>query len=232
MKIIDFHSHILPGIDDGSKDIAMTKEMLTSAAQQGIDVMVATPHFYADRMSIQRFLRRREEAFAEAQAVSAECGVVVRCGCETAFFPGMSHADELTELCIDGTRLLMVEMPFRSWNKSDLREIEGLLNRGITPIIAHLERFYGFSQNKGRIEELLELPVYVQLNAECLLRWSMRRLPLRLFREGEAQLLGSDCHNMSSRTPNLAEGRAVLEKKLGAEVLHKMDELGNQLLFG
>lgn len=230
MSIIDFHSHILPGIDDGSRDAAMTVRMLQSASAQGIGTIVATPHFYADSATIERFLRHRQRALEEVQEIAARNQIRIVCGAEVAFFPDMSRAEDLERLCIENTRLLMVEMPFREWTARDLREMEMLLRRGLHPVIAHLERFYQFQTDKGMIPALLDMPVSIQINAGCLLRWNTRRRAIKLFQNGQAHLLGSDCHNISTRPENLAEGRAVLEKKLGKQALRRIDRLGKALL--
>lgn len=232
MAIIDFHSHILPKIDDGSRNSGMTEAMLQEAGNQGINVMVATPHFYADSMTIKDFLFRREKAFEKIHDVLAEKQVEVICGAEVAFFHGISQAKDTDSLCVSGTNLLMIEMPFRAWSGQDLREIEQLLRRGICPIIAHLERFYRFQTDKQLIPELFCMPVYIQINAEALLSWKSRRQVLKLFRDGQAHLLGSDCHNVSSRPENLQAGRMVLEKKLGQHALMQIDQLGTGLLKG
>jgi protein-tyrosine phosphatase len=90
MPVIDFHSHILPGIDDGSRDVPTSLEMLHLAAAQGVDWMVATPHFYAWRDRMDDFLRRREEAFAAlSSSLSPELPRIL-IGAEAAFFPGIS----------------------------------------------------------------------------------------------------------------------------------------------
>lgn len=230
MSIIDFHSHILPGIDDGSRDAAMTAQMLQSASAQGIRTIVATPHFYADSTTIERFLRHRQRALDEVQEIAARNQIRIVCGAETAFFSEMSRAENLELLCFNNTNLIMVEMPFRGWTARDLREIEMLLRRGLRPVIAHLERFYQFQTDKGMIPELLDMPVYIQINAGCLLHWNRRRQAIKLFKDGQAHLLGSDCHNISTRPENLAEGRAVLEKKLGRQALRRIDRLGKTLL--
>ena len=121
-------------------------------------------------------------------------------------------------------------MPFRAWSKGDLREVERLLNRGIRPIIAHLERFYRFQKDKKLIQDLFAFPVLIQVNAECLLSWKDRRRAIKLFQSGQAHLLGSDCHNLTGRPQNLMEGRAMLEKKIGRQFLNQMDQLGVSLL--
>ena len=232
MGAVDFHSHFLPGIDDGSKSSEMTRDMLQASAAQGISLMCATPHFYADSMRLSSFLTRRQAAYEKAAPIAEELGIEIALGAEVAFFPGMADAEGIETLCFEGTHTMLVEMPFRAWTEKDLRELEKLLRGGIRPVMAHLERFFRFQKDKELIPAVLDLPVYVQLNAECLLRFSDRLKYLKLFKNGSAQLLGSDCHNVTSRPQNLAEGRMHIEKKLGAAFLDEMDDLARRLAKG
>ena len=125
----------------------------------------------------------------------------------------------------------MLEMPFGPWNRSDIREVETLIRkREFRVILAHLERYMGMSENKKWIEELMEMPLYVQINAESLLGWRRRRPLIKLFEKGQAHFLGSDCHRVERREPNLGKGRAVLEKKLGKAFINAMDDRGSRLL--
>jgi protein-tyrosine phosphatase len=152
-------------------------------------------------------------------------------GAEVAFFEGISQAAQVDRLCLGDTDVLLLEMPFRPWRNRDVDEVEDLLNhRGFRVILAHLERYLPQRENRSLIQELLELPALVQINAESLLEWRGRGRVLRLFREGKAHLLGSDCHGVEFRSPNLGQGRAVLNKKLGPEVLAQIDRTGAGLL--
>lgn len=228
--IIDFHTHILPGIDDGSRSIEMTQEMLVDSARQGIDVMIASPHFYADSMTIENFLANRDFAFDKVEPMAQELGIKLIAGGEIAFFSNMSKADDIERLCLKDTRYMLLEMPFRPWNKYDLDEVDHIIMRGITPIVAHIERFFGFQKDKEIVNELMEKNVIVQVNAECMIERSTRRLGIKLFKNGYADILGSDCHNLSGRKQNLEYGRRILEKKIRNGVLEDIDELGEYLL--
>lgn len=232
--VIDFHSHILPGIDDGSRDVQTSIEMLTISKAQGVDFIVATPHFYAMRNTVERFLRMRELVYGTLTDTLAEQDISVpgiALGAEVAFFQGISRADEIAELTIQGTKLLLLEMPFRPWTQSDVDEVEALVRRrGLTVILAHLERYFPIWENKQYIKQLLQLPLYVQINAESLLDWRQRRKLIRLIRQEQIHLLGSDCHSLHRRPPNLAEGRAVIAKRLGQQSLYRIDEVGENLL--
>lgn len=230
MPIIDFHSHILPGIDDGSRNPEMSRDMLRQSARQGVAVMAATPHFYGDRDTIGRFLKRRQEALEKALPLAEEAGIALLTGAEVAYFDNMSQAEGIEALTLADTEILLVEMPFRAWSRREIQELDRLLHEGYRLMLAHLERYLGFQKDKGILEAIYERPILVQLNAESLLGFWNGQKAVKLFREGRAHLLGSDCHNLTSRPPNLAEGRAVIEKKMGAGKLAEIDELGRRLL--
>lgn len=226
--VIDFHSHILPGIDDGSKTAEMSAQILELSKEQGIGTIAATPHFYAGQMALDTFLEKRRAAFLKIRDVADRCGISLLLGAETAFFPGIGNADAVRQLAISGTSLLLLEMPFREWNSRDIKELEHLLTRGLTPLLAHVERFLPFQRDRRLIEELYSLPILAQVNAGALLDWRTRRLALRLFCLNRAHLLGSDCHNVSTRPQNLVRGRNVIAKKLGSRRLLQIDQLGKE----
>lgn len=230
MKIIDFHAHILPGIDDGSRDAAMSEQMLRQCAVQGIDTVIATPHFYADRETLEHFLKKRASACDRIRDAAKSQRICLLCGAEVAFFSGMGTAQGMEKLTVADTPLLLLEMPFRPWTPEDLKEVRTLIRRGLTPVMAHLERFYPYQKNRRIFDELYSLPVLVQVNAEALLHWKTKGLALKLFREEKAHLLGSDCHNTGSRPQNLAAGRKIIEQKLGRQRLDQMDRLGREVL--
>lgn len=230
MYVIDFHSHVLPGIDDGSRSEDMSRRMLRISARQGVEVMAATPHFYGDRDTIEKFLKRRESAWEKALPLAEEAGIELLAGAEVAYFDNMSQAAGIEELTLAGTEILLVEMPFRAWSRREIQELDRLLREGYRLVLAHLERYLGFQNDKGILEAIYERPILVQLNAESLFGFWNGQKALKLFKEGRAHLLGSDCHNLTSRPPDLAEGRAVIEKKMGAGKLAEIDELGRRLL--
>lgn len=110
-----------------------------------------------------------------------------------------------------------------------MQELESLLARGLTPVIAHIERFFPYQKDRKILDRLYSLPVLIQINAEALLNRRTRRLALKLLERDIAHLLGSDCHNMSTRPPNLEAGRRVIEEKLGSACLSKIDRLGKEI---
>ena len=224
--LIDLHSHVLPQFDDGSPDVDTSAVMLRREAEQGVDVVCATSHYYAHREGIDTFCERRAEAMERLSSVlTAELPRVLPAA-EVAYFPHMEEQD-LTPLCIQGTRTLMLEMPFADWTGLQLETVEALvLDCRYDVVLVHPERFCFSKSNRHKLEKLAELPIGLQVNAGSLLRWGTRRLALDLLQMAQYPLLGSDCHNLTSRPPNLKEGRKVVMQKLGEAFLKKIDWYG------
>ena len=229
--VIDFHSHVLPKMDDGSQSVEESLAMLSRLAAQKVDTVVATPHFYGFRESVSAFLARREHSFQRLSEALDGGLPDIHLGAEVAFFSGITALEDLDCLCFTGTKTLLLEMPFASWTGYELDAVSTLcLDRGYRVVLAHLERFVPLQSDEGLMERLLSLPLWVQINAEALLSFARRGRWVEMFRTGRAHLLGSDCHNLTSRPPNLGAGRKVLDRKAGKETLERIDELGRRLL--
>ena len=226
---IDLHSHILPQLDDGSDSVEMSLAMLYQMAEQGVDVVCATSHYYAKYSSIPAFCERRAEAMERLSPVlTAELPRVLPAA-EVAYFSHMEEQD-LEPLCIRGTRTLMLEMPFTDWTDLQVETVEALvLDCRYQVVLVHPERFCFSKSNLHQLERLAQLPIGLQVNAGALLRWGTRRLALDLLQLTGTPLLGSDCHNLTSRPPNLKEGRKVIMQKLGEAFLTRMDQNAQRL---
>ena len=231
--VVDFHSHILPGIDDGSVDVAQSLAMLRKEAEQGICHVVATPHFYAAHNDPGRFLEKRktaEETLREALAGFPELpGLTV--GAEVHYFPGMSESDILQEMTIGGRSHILVEMPLCRWTDRMYRELESIYEKqGLTPIVAHVERYIRNYWDREIPKTLAHLPVLVQANGAFFREKTTRANALRMLRRGEIHLLGSDCHDLSERAPDLGETISVIEKRLPESALQRVLTHQNEVL--
>lgn len=224
--MIDFHCHILPGIDDGSDSPETSLQMLTREREQGVELVCLTPHFYADYTTPERFLRHRAgalRALREIMAASGEAFPPLRLGAEVRFFDGISNASALDELCLEGTNLLLLEMPFTSWSDRMVSEVEDLCRRGLQPVAAHIERYFGLASKKT-MQRFLSLDILVQSNAEFFLSRRTSRKALRMLRDEQIHFLGSDAHNLTSRAPNLGDAWSLIGRRLGAEALDRLED--------
>ena len=230
--LTDFHSHILPGIDDGSADLEESLALLRLEAEQGIPHVIATPHFYPQRDEPERFLERRVRAQEKLwEAVRGEDLPRITLGAEVYFFRGMSEWEQLPRLTIQETSSILIEPPPPPWPDIVYQELERIwLNRGITPIIAHIDRYIGPFRTYDIPRRLAELPVLVQANAEFFLERSAAPMAMRMLKGDQIHLLGSDCHNLSSRKPNLGMAVQRIERKLGKTVLSRIQGYEDSIL--
>lgn len=231
--VVDFHSHVLPCVDDGSRSLEESLAMLRAEAEQGIRTVVATPHFYPGYDTPERFLRRRAEAAALLREKMEQQEQMPRLllGAEVYFFSGISESSLLSQLTIEEKKCILLEMPEVPWTESMYRELEGIyIKQGFTPVIAHVDRYIRPFKTYGIPQRLAELPVLVQANASFFLRRSTASMALRLLREGKIQLLGSDCHNMEFRPPNLGQAVSLIARRLGPEMLEYVKACQDDLL--
>ena len=232
--MIDFHSHVLMGIDDGSRSLAMSAAMLEEYSRQGVGHVLCTPHFYGDKERIEDFLERRRSASERLQEFASETGndfPVLFFGAEVYYFNNMSRAEGIEELTLQGTDVMLLEMPGGDWNQNVIDEVERLCDR-FTVILVHLER-YMTGSNRKYVKELIrmtnDMPLYVQINSRSIAEGRNKRRLIRMFRDGDAHFLGSDCHNTTSRPPDLIRGMQALEAKLGAGFVRELEQ--KQRLF-
>lgn len=226
------HGHFLPGMDDGCKTPEEAVQVLKSSYAQGVRRMCATPHYYSVE-TVASFLERREKAYSVLlEALGGETEIPQIClGAEVAYRPGLGYWEELHKLCLGNSSYLLLEMPFGTWSRETVRDVRNMCaSGGITPIIAHVERYLDLA-GKDKLTELLEMDVLAQMNAEFLLQPATRRRGRRMLSAGTVQLLGSDCHNMTGRAPNMAMAAQYLTKKGMGETLSQITKLSNELFL-
>lgn len=206
--MIDFHSHILPNMDDGAEDIYTSLQMLYQSYLQGVDCIVSTSHFYADEEFPKRFLSRRRAAWESLQEAMAQQFNVfpqILLGAEVLYFPGISQAEEVQHLRIGNSRCILVEPPMVRWSDSMLDDIQNMgENFGCIPVIAHVDRYMNMLGDKSLIARVRERDMLVQVNASYFLNPATVRDAMRNLKQGKIDLVGTDCHNLSNRAPNMA----------------------------
>ncbi|MBP5167011.1 MAG: capsular polysaccharide biosynthesis protein [Oscillospiraceae bacterium] len=213
--MVDVHSHILPNVDDGSGSAEESIALLKLLKQQGVTVSVATPHFYAVRHRLSEFLERRDKAAKMLSEVREDDIPAVRLGAEVSYFEGISRSSEIKELMIEGTPLLLLEMPEETWSGRTADEVLRMSDGfGTVVLLAHVERCLPF-QKKQVIGRLIDGGVMMQMNADSFLERGTRRFALKMMKERKVHMIGSDCHNMSSRRPRLDEAFAEIRRCCG-----------------
>ena len=172
--VVDFHSHILPCCDHGSTSVEMSVSQVRSALNAGIDLIVATPHYYNNNDTIDDFLLRRKNCYQalvdalKTQGIEATIVLGAEVNLQTEL---LEKNERLKELCISGTRYMLIEPPmFSEWTDWVYNSIRKLRDLGIEPIIAHIDRY-----NEKYLKRLFENDYVYQINVSALTTFSGRR---------------------------------------------------------
>lgn len=219
--MIDFHSHIIPAMDDGSESVEMSLEMLRQSTQHGITDVVSTSHCYPKSSdSIDHFLERRSrgmELLSQAIAVSDMSLPKIHLGCEVNMYTDIAELSNIEDLRIENTDYIMVEMPYDPWKEWMIDSVYKLTVRGLKPIMAHIDRF--LMQDSAMLNSLYELDVLYQVNADLFIGKHMERYADQLLSAGHAHVLGSDMHNLTLRKPNMDKAYENILKRYGTDCI-------------
>lgn len=230
--MIDFHSHVLPEMDDGANSVETSLEMLYESKKQGVSKIIATPHFYYDETTVDQFLEKREKSYEKLMSfVHDEDIPQIYLGCEVYLGGHISEMEGLEKLCLEGTSVILLEMPFGIWQPWLVDEVYSIrAKRKLIPVIAHVDRYHAMFKQFERMETLLSMEVAIQLNADAFLNWRSRKNIKKIMKLNRPMLIGSDMHDMGERAPRIAMAKEIIQKKFGSEWLDVMDDNASQFL--
>ncbi len=235
--MVDFYSHILSGLDDGAESLKTSLAMLRESARQGVDILCATPHFSADEEDVLTFLGRREEAYAYLRSTMKKNGGEVfpeiRLGAEVQYFPGLSEAEDIRDLCLEGTPFLLIELPMEPWSDDMLDEIEQCSRTlRCVPVIAHIDRCMRCLHDESLIARTKGRRMLVQVNGSFFIHRRSRERALKHLEEGNIHFLGSDCRNLHDSRPNLGYAADIIAEACLSYELEKLDSKVHKAIAG
>ncbi len=233
----DLHTHILPSMDDGANQVEMSLQMLRQEHLQGVSEVALTPHYYRKDETIFKFLERRDAAYRKLcekiislpeQERSQIPKLVL--GAEVEWHPNLQDWDGIEKLCYEGTTCLLIEPPFYDWTDKFFTDLFELMNiYGLTPVIAHIDRYFSIAPKKY-LHRIYDMTIPVQISAESFLIRQTRKAALQAVKNGNAQILISDCHNLTERVPNIAMAMEVITKHLGEQTAKQLSQNTQYLL--
>lgn len=232
-KFIDIHTHILPGLDDGSPDTETSFQMLSRLKAQNVGTVVLTPHFYTDRETMLDFLDRRDAALRALEPIARQLDVGLVNGCEMYFSDYVFNNEDLSPVCINSGKYLLTELPFSCrFSDSSINKIARLIaDFSVIPVLAHIERYAPLMKDRKCLEYLLGMGCLAQINLDALRDGFLQRKTLLGYIEDNlVHVVGTDCHNMSSRAPYYTDGIRVIEKKSGAETVKVLQANALQII--
>ncbi len=191
--VIDFHCHILPGVDHGSKNLDTSLAQLSLMKKAGVDIAVATSHYYPQNETIEDFLGRRETAAAELMGAK-DTDIKIALGAEVYAVAGLENAEGIERLTIKGTNTLLLEMPMTYWSNNVIETVMALDDR-FDIVLAHIDRY-----PSEELEKLLYTGIKAQVNARNSIRKSNRKRVIEWIDEGIVHALGSDLHETEDVT--------------------------------
>ena len=223
---VDIHSHILPGVDDGSTSFEESVRMLEFAYSQGIRRMYATPHFGSGKelCSIETVKERFAELKEKALNIGEE-GIELLLGSEQYYnadtIEMLKCGDALT---MNGTKYVLVEFDVLTDFKKIYNSLEELLFSGYRPILAHIERYACLREDIDNVSRLKKLCIYLQINTSSVIMKfsSSSAFCKKLLRNGYISFIGSDCHGIKGRPPYMKDGVNILAKKINEKTLERI----------
>lgn len=209
---IDFHCHILPGMDfDGTDDVNESVAMCKALKSQGVATICATPHFYPWDDDVDEFLKRRSETLENLLKNGVDVEIIA--GAEVQIFQSLAEY-RVDKMCIGNSNVIMFEMPMRPFDDWMISAIENAVYKySLIPIIAHIER-YGYP--KEVLQKFAALPgVVFQITVgELNYKRAIGTLDA-VSSLGVPVVLGTDAHNMTSRAPRFDLISEKLSQKVG-----------------
>ena len=198
-KLTDLHCHILPGVDDGSRDMDMTLKMLDMAYGQGVRRIIATPHYHIGYVQNEPEKLQDVLEKVRAQIRKRYPDLEIRLGNEVYYSDGVIELLKEGKILTlgEGSRYVLVEFSLHDTYSRIQEAVTKLMRAGYWPVIAHVERYQCMHRQKAHFEELQEQGVLFQVNFNSIgkNKW--------LFRHGFVDLLSTDCHNEEERTPKI-----------------------------
>ncbi len=212
--MIDTHIHMVPGVDDGAKDLTVAMAMVKDAMAQGVDEMVLTPHhnvpvFVSEEIDAQ-FEVLKQAIEKEGLDFNIHLGNEIHVneesveGLETGAARTMGDSD-----------YVLMELPFHHYYPFHEAMLFDLQVEGYKVIIAHIERYHIFRKNEQKLGNLIDKGFYGQLTSRYVAEAKTRKRALRWIEEGFVHIIASDGHNIDKRPPIMKAAYDVVESRFG-----------------
>ncbi len=224
--MIDLHTHILPGVDDGATDLEMALAMGRFAASNGVTTIAATPHFYevSDWSFVKQKVNELQSEFNQAQI-----GIELVAGAELMMDMGILEMDKGDIPTYgDGGKYCLIEFPLHQTPMYAEDVLFGVQAKGITPIIAHPERYGAVVENPNLVLNWLEKGCLVQMNSGSILgRFgpTIQETSKIMLTCGMVQVVASDGHGSQRRRLNLPEAHDSLVGIVGQAKAKELVEM-------
>ena len=226
MQTTDIHIHILPGVDDGARNLESSERMLEIAYADGIRKMICTPHFHGGHMESTTDSNKQALNSLKTLVEEKHPDMKLYLGNEIYYFESMDEwLQEGRLLTMADSRYVLVEFSPRVTLRELDNAVRHLTLAGYIPILAHINRYEQLIGNINHVYDLIDNGAYIQINTEALkgdMGFKVKQFSKKLIKKNSVHFIASDAHSSRSRKPELAEVAAYIEKKYGEEVAYRI----------
>lgn len=225
-NLTDVHCHLVPYVDDGAQNLAEAEQLLQLQLEQGVTTIYCTPHLRRDMFETPQ--EKVDQQFARLCDIAAGMQNGPRLFLSREYHCDSGLLDQLQKdnvRPLGGERYLLVEFSTRHELADMFRYLGAVRATGLTPVVAHVERYGCILENPDLAEELIQHGALLQMNASSILGkegWKRKLFCRKLLKRDQIFLLASDAHHVDWRAPNLGECAQLLKKKLPAEQLQRI----------
>ena len=219
--LYDIHCHILPGVDDGAKNIEESLKMLEMEYADGVRHIMLTPHFRYDMFENPK--EKLLEQYQNLKNAAAEkwADLELRLGCEVHTSLDLIECLENgSRLSLNGTQYVLLEFSGRDPRSQIFERTRDLLNHGYIPVLAHVERYSVLRDDLSKISELKEMGAFIQVNADTISGkdgFSAKRWAKKMMKADLVDLVGTDAHRSDTRTPGLLAAYETAARFCGSD---------------
>lgn len=233
-NLVETHCHILPSIDDGAKDVETSLEMIKKLQEQGAETIILTPHYYSDSLSLNDFLRRRDRAFNKLCNALPPGSPKLIPAAEVYMSDYLFGNEDIGRITIGDSEYALIEHSFTETfsEKTHERLLNLYYEYGIKTILAHIERYPALISNKKLLDSYIEMGCLTQVNINSFFD-TPKHIRKRLFKylkSGRIHLIGTDCHNLTTRPPEYENGINEIIKKFGKEAVDLLEQNAKLLI--
>ncbi|MGF6953414.1 protein-tyrosine phosphatase [Neobacillus sp. B4I6] len=234
--MIDLHCHILPGVDDGARDLSESIEMAKKAVEQGIHTIIATPHHLNNRYENpkQTIIDRVREL--NKILLDEKIDLNVLPGQETRIYGEMVEGYETGEILpIDNTQYVLVEFSSSHVPRYTEKLFYDLQMKGLIPVIVHPERNQEIIERPELLYKLVKKGALTQVTAASVcgdFGKKIKTFSLQLIEANLIHFIASDAHNTSNRTFKMREAFSIIQAKYGNDMVYLLEENGELMIEG
>lgn len=238
--MIDIHSHIIFDVDDGPKTLEDSRRLLEESYRQGVRTIISTSHrrkgmFETPEEKIAANFKQVQEL---AKQVADDLTVLY--GAEIYYTSDiLKKLEEGTFPSLGGTKYVLIEFSMNTPYKDIHSALGNVIRLGMTPVVAHIERYHCLENDEDRVSELINMGCYMQVNSSNILkpklfgdRYKFMKKRVQFFLERDlVHFVASDMHNLDDRPPYMQKAYQIVAKKYGAERAEELFKTNQEILL-